>query len=226
MTQPESEVFFAGTMTDAIILHASLRQPWSLHWDEALLRALPYAQRLELARRSAEARRTSLSALGLTLLAAERSGRRSHAPSAFSFPADGKPVLRGGPRFSVSHTASHVACIVSPACECGLDIEEAGTHADPAKVLKLARWTATEAALKAAGQGLRAAHEVVLGDALDVAFVRDQRFVLQALDTVPECVGHVASPAGLTFVVEAVDLAGPGMSAALERSLGLPPQFE
>lgn len=226
MTQPESEVLFAGTMTDAIILHASLQLPSSPHWDDALLQALPYAQRLELRRRGTEARRASLSALGLTLMAAERIGRSSYSPSAFTFPADGKPVLRGGPRFSASHTASHVACIVSPVCECGLDIEEAGAHADPDKVLKLERWTATEAALKAAGQGLRAAHEVVLGDALDVALVRNERFVLQALDAVPDCIGHVASPAGLTFVVEAVDLAGPGISAALERSLGLPSQFE
>ncbi len=213
-------------MTDAIILHASLRLPWSAHWDEALLQALPYAQRLELARRSTEARRASLSALGLTLMAAERIGRSSLSPSAFSFPLDGKPVLRGGPRFSVSHTASRVACIASLTSECGLDIEETGAHPDAATVLRLERWTATEAALKAAGQGLRAAHEVVLGNTLDVAFVRDERCVLQALDAVPDCIGHVASPAGLTFVVEAVDLAGPGISAALERSLGLPSQFE
>jgi len=226
MMQPESEVLSTGTMTDAIILHASLRLPWSPHWDEALLQALPYVQRLELARRSTEARRASLSALGLTLMAAERIGRRSYSPSAFSFPADGKPVLRGGPRFSVSHTASRVACIASLTSECGIDIEETGAHPDAAKVLKLERWTATEAALKAAGQGLRAAHEVVLGDALDVALVRDERLVLQSLEAVPDCIGHVASPAGLTFVVEAVDLAGPAISAALERSLGLPSQFE
>jgi phosphopantetheinyl transferase len=213
-------------MTDAIILHASLRLPSPAHWDEALLQALPYAQRLELARRSTEARRASLSALGLTLMAAERIGRRSYSPSAFSFPEDGKPVLRGGPRFSVSHTASRVACIASLTSECGLDIEETGAHPAAAKVLQLERWTATEAALKAAGQGLRAAHEVVLGNTLDVAIVRDESFVLQALDAVPDCIGHVASPAGLTFVVETVDLAGPGISAALERSLGLPSQFE
>lgn len=213
-------------MTDAIILHASLRLPWSAHWDEALLQALPYAQRLELARRSTEARRASLAALGLTLMAAERVSRSSHSPTAFSFPAEGKPVLRGGPRFSVSHTASRVACIVSLERECGLDIEEAGARPDAATVLKLERWTATEAALKAAGQGLRAAREVKLGSLLDVALVCDERFVLQALDAVPDCIGHVASPAGLTFVVEAVDLAGPAISVALERSLGLPSQFE
>jgi hypothetical protein len=213
-------------MTDAIILHASLRRPASPHADQKLLQALPYAKRLELASRSSEGRRTSLAALGLTLMAAERIGRRSHSPGAFSFPAEGKPVLRDGPRFSVSHTASYVACIVCAVSECGIDIEETGAYPDAATVLKLERWTATEAALKAAGQGLRAAREVVLGDSLDFAVLRDQQFVLQALDAVPGCIGHVASSAGLQFVVEEVDLAGPGISAVLQRSLGLPSQFE
>ena len=126
----------------------------------------------------------------------------------------------------MSHTDSSVACLTSLASACGLDIEELDVQADSATRLKLERWTATEAALKAAGQGLRAAHDVVLGDALDVAFLRNDRYMLQALEAVPGCLGHVASPAALTLVIEAVDLAGPGISAALERSLGLPPQFE
>jgi hypothetical protein len=213
-------------MTEAIVLHAALRPPISLPWEESLLQALPYARRLELARRHSEARRASLVALGLVLMAAERISGRCYPPSALRFPTDGKPALRGGPCFSVSHTETRVACIASLASACGLDIEEAGAQADSATLRKLERWTATEAALKAAGQGLRAVHDVVLGDALDVAFVRNQRFVLQALEAVPGCLGHVASPAGLTLLIEAVDLAGPGMSAALERSLGLPPQFE
>jgi hypothetical protein len=213
-------------MTEAIVLHAALDLPLSLPWEESLLQALPYARRLELARRHSEVRRASIVALGLVLMAAERISGRCYPPSALRFPTDGKPALRGGPCFSVSHTATRVACIASPVSACGLDIEEVVAQADSATLLKLERWTATEAALKAAGQGLRAAHNVVLGDALDVAFLRNDRFVLQALEAVPGCIGRVASPAGLTFVVEAVDLAGPGISAALERSLGLPPQFE
>jgi len=216
----------AGTMTEAIVLHAALRPPLSLPWEEALLQALPYARRLEIARRHSEARRASIVALGLALMATERISGRCYPPSALLFPTGGKPALRGGPCFSVSHTDSRVACLTSLASACGLDIEEVDVQADSATLRKLERWTATEAGLKAAGQGLRAVHGVILGDALDVAFVRNQRFVLQALESVPGCVGHVASLAGLTFVVEAVDLAGPGMSAALERSFGLPPQFE
>ena len=216
----------AGTMTEAIVLHAALRPPLSLPWEEALLQALPYARRLELARRHSEARRASIVALGLVLMATERISGRCYPPSALLFPTGGKPALRGGPCFSLSHTDSSVACIISLASACGLDIEEVDVQADSATRLKLERWTATEAALKAAGQGLRAAHDVVLGDALDVAFLRNDRYMLQALEAVPGCLGHVASPAALTLVIEAVDLAGPGISAALERSLGLPPQFE
>jgi hypothetical protein len=53
-------------MTDAIILHAHLRLPLSCpSWQPPLLRALPYAQRLELERREPEARRASLAGLGL-----------------------------------------------------------------------------------------------------------------------------------------------------------------
>lgn len=213
-------------MTEAIVLHAALPRPLSLPWEEALLQALPYARRLELARRHSEARHASLAALGMVLMAAERVSGRCYPPSALRFPTDGKPALRGGPCFSVSHTDSSVACLTSLASACGLDIEEVDVQADSATLLKLERWTANEAALKAAGQGLRHVHAVKLGAACDVAVVRNDRFVLQALHAVPGCVGHVASPAGLTLVIEAVDLTGPAISAALERSLGLPPQFE
>ncbi len=152
-------------MTDAIILHAPLRLPLSCpSWQVSLLQALPYAQRLELERREPEARRASLAGLGLVLVGAARLTQQEFPPQAFTFPPAGKPRLAGGPYFSISHSSSTVTCIVCADTDCGIDIEDRLDAADAMTVAKLQRWTATEAALKAAGLGLRAAGEVELAD--------------------------------------------------------------
>ena len=98
-------------MTNAIILHASLRLPLSWPaWQEPLRQALPYAHRLDLERREATAQRASLAGLGLVLLAASRVARKELSTQAFRFPPGGKPRLEGGPCFSLSHSPSRVAC--------------------------------------------------------------------------------------------------------------------
>jgi len=214
-------------MTDAIILHAPLRPPLSCpSWQEALLQSLPYAHRLELERREPEARRASLAGLGLVLLAAVRLTGQECPSRAFTFPPGGKPRLVGGPFFSVSHTPSRVACIVCAAADCGIDIEDLPESVKTAALAQLRRWTATEAALKAAGLGLRAASEVALADSLGQAVIRSERYELQAVDTVPEVVGHVAARTQLRLVVESLELDDARLSALLERSLGLATQFE
>jgi len=74
-------------MTEAIILHAHLRRPLSCpSWQQSLLQALPYAQRLELERREPEARRASLVGLGFVLAGAGCMTQREFPPQAFRFP--------------------------------------------------------------------------------------------------------------------------------------------
>ena len=145
-------------MTDAIILHASLRLPLtSPPWQETLLQELPYAHRLELERRESAARRASLAGLGLVLVATAWVTRQEFPPRAFRFSPAGQPSLAGGPRFSISHSPSRVVCIVCADTDCGIDIEDVPESANAEMATKLRRWTATEATLKAAGMGLRAA---------------------------------------------------------------------
>ena len=214
-------------MTDAIILHASLRLPLaSPPWQEPLLQALPYAHRLELERREPAARRASLAGLGLVLLATARMTHQEFPPRAFKFSPAGKPGLEGGPCFSLSHSSSRVTCIVCADTDCGIDIEDVQDSADAGIAMKLQRWTATEAALKAAGLGLRAAAQVVLAASLDSAAVGSERYSLQVLQDVPGVIGHVAARKRLTTVVEAVELDDVRLSASLERSFGLATQFD
>jgi phosphopantetheinyl transferase len=209
-------------MTDAIILHANLRLPLSCpSWQDPLLQALPYAHRLELERREPEARRASLAGLGLVLVAAARLTRQEFPPRAFTFPPAGKPRLADGPFFSVSHSFSRVACVVCADTDCGIDIEDWQESAEAATVTKLQRWTAIEAALKAAGLGLRAASEVALADSLGQALIRSERYELQALEDLPGIIGHFAAKRRLTPVVECVELDDARLSALLERSFGL-----
>ena len=54
----------------------------------------------------------SLAGIALILLGAERIAGRPFAPRELSFPLDRKPVLPGGPEFSVSHSDGHVACCI------------------------------------------------------------------------------------------------------------------
>ena len=214
-------------MADAIILYAPLGPPDpDLQWLGPLLQSLPYARRLELERRDAAARRASLAALALALLGAERTGSQGTVPSDFEFPAGGKPRLRRGPEFSCAHSASTVGCLVVPGIACGFDVEDFPLVPDPDSASTLWRWTATEAALKAAGHGLRRVHDVGLAAAMDAAEIDGRRFLLRRIDALPGCAAHAALDAPARIALEAVDLAGDGLSAALERALGLAAQFE
>jgi phosphopantetheinyl transferase len=214
-------------LSGTIVIHAGLAGAEPLAWQPRLLEALPYARRLELGRRDAAARRDSLAALALTLLALERLASRAVAPRELSFPADGaKPVLPGGPHFSWSHCATRVACIASRHADPGLDIEALQPSA-PAEIRqRLRRWTATEAVLKSAGLTLRDVARVSLATDLGEAIVGAERYCLQPLE-LPGCVGHIAARVPLDPApAEECDLAGEAVSAALERSLRLVPQFE
>ncbi len=213
-------------MTDVIILHASLQPPLSCpSWQERLLQALPYAHRLELEQREPAARRASLAGLGLVMLATARMTRQEFSPRDFTFPPGHKPRLVGGPVFSISHTLTRVACGVCADKDCGIDIEDVQELADVETVTKLLRWTATEAALKAAGLGLRAAAQVELAVSLESAVVGKERYEVQELHGVPGVIGHVAARNALAPIVECVELDDARLSALLERSFGLAAQF-
>ncbi len=190
------------------------------------MQALPYAHRLELERRAPEARRASLAGLGLVLLATARISRQELPPRSFTFPQAGKPRLAGGPCFSISHSLSRVACVVCADTDCGIDIEDLQEPVESAKAAKLQRWTATEAALKAAGLGLRAAGQVQLEASLGAAVVGNERFELQRLDAFPGTVCHVAAGRTLRLIVERVELDDARWSALLERSFGLAAQLD
>jgi hypothetical protein len=213
-------------MTAAIILHAPLRLPLSCPaWQEPLLQALPYGRRLELERRDAGTRRASLAGLGLVLLASSRLTGRALPPRSFSFPPDGKPRLAAGPYFSISHSSACVACVVCADIDCGIDIEDVPESADPGSVTRVQRWTATEAALKAAGLGVRAMGQVALATSLATARVGMEHYELRSLQDVPGVVGHVAASQVLTPIVERLDLDDGPWSALLERSFGLAAQI-
>jgi 4'-phosphopantetheinyl transferase len=214
-------------MSGTIVIHAALAGPLLPLWQPRLLEALPYARRLELGRRDATARRDSLAALALALLALERLTGRMPAPGELSCPAEGgKPALPGGPRFSWSHCGTRVACIASLHADPGLDLETLPRAAAADVLLRLRHWTATEAVLKAAGLGLRDAAQVSLATDLGSGAVGDGRYFLHALE-LPGCVGHIAARVPLLPApAEELDLAGEAVSAALERSLRLAPQFQ
>jgi hypothetical protein len=216
-----------GGMTAGIILHALLPTvPRSAPWRDSLLQALPYAHRLRLTSRTETERAASLGGLALALLAAERIRGQPVAAAEFVFPAEGKPRFRSGPCFSVSHTATRVAVVASASLDVGLDLEDIPAAADEDMRQKLQRWTATEALLKVRGRGLRAVGEVAVDDSLALGSVRTERFALQPVAAIHGVMGCLAASAQADWLVEECDLDGALLSAALERSLGLPSQFD
>ncbi len=176
-------------MQDRVIVLHALRPPaWPEPARRALLERLPYAKRLELERRSDDDCSASLAALqllerGLALLEGQ-----GEAPwSRLEFPFEGKPVLAGGPSFSLSHSAGRVACAIASSGEVGLDVEEPRAGRT---VAALRDWTAREATLKASGVGLRGWRDVVLEQ--DSAHFDGRRYWLRALELGGDSIAHLA----------------------------------
>jgi phosphopantetheinyl transferase len=203
----------------AILLHASLPAVVAAHWPARMLASLPYARRLRLEANSADARLASLAGLALALCGASRLLGAPPSLSSLDSPMDGKPRFPDGPFFSVSHTAGRVACVVCAGTDVGLDIE--AVTDDPSR-MERARWTATEAALKAAGLGLRAVRSVRLSDG--AAEISRRRLVLEPVWIAADVVGHAAAEEPLALQIAQVTLTGPEVSVAVERSLGLATQ--
>jgi phosphopantetheinyl transferase len=177
-------------MSEVIVLHAPLDGSFDAARAAFLLARLPYARRLELERRDVAARAASLRALELLMAGIERLRGAVPDLSRLRYPPGGKPALEDGPWFSVSHSAAHVAVAISDACEPGIDVEDlpCGTDEQP-----LARWTAVEATLKAAGSGLRRARDVHVAADLTRARLDGREFLLQRVALAPGCVAHVAT---------------------------------
>jgi phosphopantetheinyl transferase len=147
-------------MWDVIVLHAVRQVEGDPAREQPLLERLPYAYRLALEQRDPPDRAASLQALGMLDAGLRRVRAAPLDPSRLHFPEGGKPSLEGGPHFSISHCARHVAVAVSEQCSLGLDVEDVDAHGRSR--LELERWTAVEATLKAIGAGLRRAPDVRL----------------------------------------------------------------
>lgn len=189
-------------MGEVIVLHATCAGQGLADGARSLLERLPYAYRLELERRDPAARSASLQGLWLLAEGCQRLRQASFDPSRLRFPQDGKPLLQGGPHFSISHSACRVAVALAERHELGLDLEEAGAHGRARA--ELARWTALEAALKALGAGLRRAPEVRLAPDLATAELAGAVVHLRSLDLAADCVATLATreSVGRVFVEE------------------------
>ncbi len=207
----------------AILLHAPFPYGPDPSWGAALLDALPYARRLQLEGRSADARSASLAAIALLLRAAAQLERRIVRVRELRYDGDGRPTLELGPGFSISHTATRVGCLVARGAAPGLDLESIAADADATALRRLRRWTATEAVLKAAGAGVRRAGDVqlVARGRNAIARLDDRSYRLRQLELAPDVVAHVAATERLDVAIEECRIDDPATSAAVERSLGL-----
>lgn len=183
-------------MTDVLVLHAALPAGDVADGAASLLSRLPYARRLELERRDARGRLASLAGIELARAGAARLRGRAVDLACLRFPSGGKPRLEGGPWFSVTHSAARVAVAVSDRCEVGLDLEEGASHRTA-----LERWTATEAALKAVGAGLRSARDLRLAPDLQTADWAGTAIHLRALALADDAVACLATLAEVSSVV-------------------------
>jgi phosphopantetheinyl transferase len=157
----------------AILYYSDLRG----HWPEAsatlFLRSLAYTKRLATDAQEIEGRQTLA---GVSLARRALRGLLAHEIAAreFVFPDGGKPHVPGAPDFSVAHSGPWAGCAIVATGRVGFDVEcerpgieqtirllcspEEARNLTPQSAL--ARWVATEAALKAHGASVREAPQV------------------------------------------------------------------
>jgi phosphopantetheinyl transferase len=189
-------------MTHVLVLHARLTAGPVPQVLDQLLERLPYAKRLELERRDLPARHASLAGIDLALrgLAALRDGAVD--ANELRFPADGKPHLAAGPSFSMSHGHRTVGVALSAGGEVGFDLEDIDELPDgsAATRVRLLRWTATEAVLKAAGRGLSDIGTVDLEPSLRSGRIGGSLYYLESVPIGDDAVAHVATAVPVTSV--------------------------
>lgn len=136
--------------------------------------ALPPAYRSRVAAMTSSAARARTVA-GLWLLgqALATAGRPAAALEQVGFAAGGRPELRGGPWFSISHSEALVACALAQDGPIGLDVEQRRAHVSPRLAERMtppggdffAAWCAREATVKASGRvGLARVRAIELTD--------------------------------------------------------------
>jgi hypothetical protein len=191
-------------MNPVLLLHAALPEGPAPPALLRLLDGLPYARRLELERLDERGRCASLAGVHLALAGAERLLGRPVAPGELRFIAGAKPRFVAGPSFSISHGPTRVGVALSVSSDVGFDLEEmcAGEGALRADAAKLARWTATEAVLKAAGRGLRDARGVRLDDDLASGLLDGRVFRLRSIRLDDGVLAHLAA----TEPVDAIEV--------------------
>lgn len=189
-------------MRDVIVLHAELAGQAAPDREQALFERLPYAHRLDVARREPAARAASLRALCLLAAGVLRLRGMPLDPAQLRFSDEGKPSLVGGPEFSISHSPRRVVVALCEGQALGVDVEELGAHGRSRA--ELVRWTAVEAALKSVGAGLRQSRQVRLAADLSVAELGTTVLRLCPVALSADCVAMLASsePVGRLVVEE------------------------
>ena len=176
-------------------------------WDAA---SDPPAYRARFERMASdEARSRSRTGLWLLqqLLVAEGYSAQSLAGIAFS--AEGQPQIAGAPAFSISHSASLVACALSTDGEIGLDVEHRRLRGDMTRMARLLDppeqrrvadepraffdyWCAREATVKASGRvGLKRIRALTLDG--DTARLDEHCWWLRPLALVDDYAACLAS---------------------------------
>jgi hypothetical protein len=176
-----------------ILYHTDLRDHWPEEAGRALAARLPYRKRLSVASDTAAARAT-LAGIALARRALAAVLGRPVAVSEMVFAQDAKPQLGGGSAaadFSIAHSGSLVGCAAVRGAQVGFDVEQ-GTGE------RLNNWVAREAAVKAAGMGMRALNEVTL--APGGALCRGTRWHGRALDAFPGATACVMTSIELAAV--------------------------
>jgi hypothetical protein len=157
----------------AILYYSDLRGHWPDERAARFLRALAYGKRLATDTQEIEGRRT-LAGVSLSRRALSAMLGREVAARGFVFPDGGKPHVPRAPDFSIAHSGHWVGCAVAAAGRVGFDVEVLREGIEravrvlckPEEALSLtaqtalARWVATEAALKAHGASVREARDV------------------------------------------------------------------
>jgi 4'-phosphopantetheinyl transferase len=135
----------------------------------------------------------------------------------------GRPFLKNGPEFNISHSGNRVVCILSTQGRVGIDLEETAdlhfsdfqaqftakewtdiTQAAAPLLLFYHYWTAKESLIKADGRGLSIPlDQLEIGDS-SVVKVNDDIWFIRKLTLFPGYVCHVAceNPIGILKVEE------------------------
>jgi phosphopantetheinyl transferase len=189
------------------LFYTDLRGHWPVEARGRLLAALPAERRRTLGAASG-ARHASLAGIALALEALRAACGREVLPRQLEFPPRGKPLLPGGPDFSISHSGPWAACAVVSAGRVGCDVECVAPElpaalrlivAEPDPVLATREWAAREAALKVFGDSVRNVADVRVSGSS--AHHRGQRLHVLACGQFPGAEAVVVTTAPLASLM-------------------------